>query len=94
MGFTVFEHPAESPGLAPSVCHLLGTRVLKDALRGLRFTSDEGVKKAVHEWLAVQPKTFSSEDIQKLLESWNKCIAKHGYYIKNNVILMSLLLLK
>jgi len=34
----------------------------------------------VHEWLAAQPKTFFSEGIQKLLERWNKCIAKHGDY--------------
>jgi len=54
----------------------------KDALRGRRFTSDEGVKEVVHEWLAAQLKTFFSEGIQKLLERWNKCIAKHGEYIE------------
>jgi hypothetical protein len=66
--------------LTPSDCHLFGP--LKDALRGRRFTSDEGVKEAVHEWLAAQPKTFFSEGIQKLLDRWNKCIAKHGEYIE------------
>ena len=66
LGFTVLEHPAYSPDLAPSDYHLFGQ--LKVALRGRRFTSDEGVKKAVHEWLAAQPKTFFSEGIQKLLE--------------------------
>ena len=55
-GFTVLEHAAYSPDLSPSDYHLFGP--LKDALRGHRFTSDEGVKKAVHEWLAAQPKTF------------------------------------
>jgi len=78
LGFTVLEHPAYSPDLAPSDYHLFG--LLKDALRGRRFTSDEGVKEAVHEWLAAQPKAFFSEGIQKLLERWNKCIAKHGDY--------------
>ena len=52
----VLEHPAYSPDLASSEYHLFGP--LKDVLRGRRFTSDEGVKKAVHEWLAAQPKTF------------------------------------
>lgn len=80
LGFTVLEHPAYSPNLAPSDYHLFGP--LKDALRGRRFTSDEGVKKAVHEWLAAQPKTFFSEGIQKLVERWNKCIAKHGDYVE------------
>ena len=78
LGFMVLEHPAYSPHLAPSDYHLFGP--LKDALRGHRFTSDEGVKEAVHAWLAAQPKTFFSEGIQKLLERWNKCIAKHGEY--------------
>jgi len=40
------------------------------------------VKKAVYEWLAAQPKTFFSEGIKKLLERWNKCIAKHGDYVE------------
>jgi hypothetical protein len=40
------------------------------------------VKEAVHEWLAAQPKTFFTEGIQKLLERWNTCIAKHGEYIE------------
>jgi len=80
MGFTVLEHPAYSPDLASSDYHLFGA--LKDALRGRRFTSDEGVKEVVHEWLAAQPKTFFSEGIQKLLEHRNKRIAKHGEYIE------------
>ena len=80
LGFTVWEHPAYNPDLAPSDYHLFGP--LKDALRGRRFTSDKGVKEVVHEWLAAQPKTFFSEGIQKLLERWNKCIAKHGEYIE------------
>ena len=32
--------------------------------------------------LLLSQKTFFSEGIQKLLESWNKCIAKHGEYIE------------
>jgi len=78
--FTVLEHPAYSPDLAPSDYHLFGP--LREALRGHRFTSYEEVKEAVHEWLAAQPKTFFSEGIQKLLKRWNKCIAKHGDYIE------------
>jgi len=74
------EHPAYSPDLAPSDYHLFGPP--KEALRGRRFTSDKEVKEAVHEWLVAQPKTFFSEGIQKLLERWNKCIAKHGDYIE------------
>jgi histone-lysine N-methyltransferase SETMAR len=80
LGFTLLKHPAYSPDIAPSGYHLLGS--LKDALRGRRLTSDEGVKKAVHEWLAAQPKTFFSEGIQKHVGCWNKCIAKHEDYVE------------
>jgi hypothetical protein len=51
-------------------------------LRDRRFTSDKGLNEAVHEWLAARPKAFFSGGIQKLLESWNKCIAKHLDYIE------------
>ena len=74
-GSRLLEHPAYSPDLAPLDYRVFGP--LKNALRGRRFTSDEGVKKAMHEWLAAQPKTFFSEGIQKLLEHWNKRIEKH-----------------
>ena len=80
LGFIVLEHPAYSPDLAPSDYHLFGP--LKDALKGHQFTSDGGVKEAVHECLAAQPEDIFSEGNQKLLEHWNKCIAKHGEYIE------------
>jgi len=83
LDLTVLEHPAYSPDFALSDYHLFSP--LKCALRGRRFTSDEGVKEAVHEWLAAQAKTFFSEGIQKLLERWNKCIAKHGDYIEKMI---------
>ena len=37
-------------------------------------------KEAVHAWLAVQPKTFFSESIKKLVQRWKKCIEKRGDY--------------
>ena len=60
--FEVVAHPPYSPDLAPSDYHLLG--LLKEALRGRRFTSDQEVKEAVHAWLATQPKTSFSEGIR------------------------------
>ena len=47
LGFEVLQHPAYSPDLAPSDYHLFA--LLKDALRGRKFSSDEAVQKAVHE---------------------------------------------
>ena len=74
------EHPAYSPDLAPSDFHLFGP--LKEALRGRRFSCDDYVKAAVHQWLRAQPKTFFADGIKKLAGCWEKCIAKQGDYIE------------
>ena len=74
------EYPAYSPDLAPSDFHLF--RPLKNALRGRRFSCDDDVKAAVHQWLCTQPKTFFADGIKKLAGHWEKCIAKQGDYIK------------
>ena len=59
------EHPAYSPDLAPSDFHLFG--LLKEALRGRRFScDDDDVKAAVHQWLRAQPKHF----LLMALKSW------------------------
>ena len=55
---------------------------LKDALLGRKFSSDEAVQKAGHEWLCDQPKTFFSDGIHKLVDRWNKCIGMGGDYVE------------
>ena len=76
----VMAHPAYSPDLAPPDNHLFG--LLKVALRGRQFTSDQEVKEPVDAWLAAQPKTFFSEGIRKLVQRWTKCVEKQGNYIE------------
>jgi hypothetical protein len=49
---------------------------------GRRFSCDDGVKAAVHQWLRAQPKTFVADGIKKLVGRWEKCIAKQGDYIE------------
>ena len=44
--FEVMAHPPYSPDLAPSDYHLFG--LLKEALSGRRFTSDQELKETVH----------------------------------------------
>jgi hypothetical protein len=63
---------AYSPDLAPSYFHL------KTALMGRRFSCDDDVTAAVHQWLRAQPNTFFAGGIKKLVRRWEKCIAKQG----------------
>ena len=72
----MLQHPVYSPDLAPCNYHLFAP--LKNALRGRKFSSDEAVQKAVHEWLCDQPKTFFSDGIHKLVDRWNICIETGG----------------
>lgn len=78
--FEVLPHPPYSPDLAPCDFHLFGP--LKTHLGGRRFKTDDDVKKAVHEWLRGQDKTFYSAGIQALPGRWRKCIEKGGDYIE------------
>ena len=57
------ERPPYSPDLAPSDFHLFG--LLKEALRGRRFScDDDDVKATVHQWLHAQQKTFFADGIK------------------------------
>ena len=79
LGFEVLEHPAYSPDLAPSGYHLFG--LLKNALRGRRFSTEKDVREAVHKWLHDQTKTFL-EGIRKLVDRWTKRVEKGDYVEK------------
>jgi len=57
--------PPHSSDLALSNFHLFWP--LKDALRGRHFRSGEEVKEAAYDWLAQQPKYFSSRGIYTLV---------------------------
>jgi hypothetical protein len=46
--FEIINHPSCNPDLAPSDYYLFG--MLKKALQGRRFHSDDEVKKTVHFW--------------------------------------------
>jgi hypothetical protein len=78
--FEVLEHPPYSPDLAPSDFHLFGR--MKEHLRGQKFAYDNEVMEAVQSWLKTTTKSFSLEDIRKLVDSWTKCVAMQGDYIE------------
>ena len=73
-------HALHTLKLLPMAGHTL--LPLKQALRGRRFSCDDDVKAAVHQWLRAQPKTFFADGIKMLVGRWEKCIEKQGDYIE------------
>jgi len=58
LSFKCLPHLPYSPDLTPSDFHVFG--LLKEAMGGKFFRSDEEVQQVVHEWLHSQPKEFFS----------------------------------
>ena len=79
-GWTTISHPPYSPNLAPSDFHLFG--LLKENLRGRRFSSDKEVKTAVRKWLKMQSVEIYNEGIFALIKRWKKAVRKAGDYIE------------
>jgi hypothetical protein len=63
----------------------------KDALKCCHFAIDQEMKEPARSRLTVQPQTFFYEGIQKLVNSWTKCIEKGGCYIKKMMVLFALI---
>jgi histone-lysine N-methyltransferase SETMAR len=66
--------------LALSDFHVFG--LLKQAMGGKSFRSDEEVQQAVHEWLCSQPKEFFYRGIHAFPKRWKTCIARTGDYVE------------
>ena len=79
-GFQQLNNPPYSPDLAPSDYFLF--RVMKEFLRGKRFSSDEEVKEEVTTWFEEQSKDFFSRGIKSLQQKWATCIELLGDYIE------------
>ena len=63
-GFNILPHPPYTNDMAPSDFYLFSK--LKSYLRGTQYGGNEGVIKAVNEYLGDQEKSFYFEGIRKL----------------------------
>ena len=78
--FEQLTHPTHSLDLDPSDFYMFGP--MKVALRGQHFDGDDEAKKVVHSRLKSQLKKIYSDDINKLVTRWTKCIAVGGNYVE------------
>ena len=79
-GWEVSPHPPYSLDLVPSDYNLF--RSMQNAVTGIRFTSEQGIKNWLDSFLAAKPVQFFWDGIHKLPERWEKVIASDGQYFE------------
>ena len=78
--FEVLSHPSYSTDLAPSDFHFFPH--LKRDLKRTHITSDDEVKQSVTSWIKQRIPEFFTDDMRKLVLSWEKYIERQGDYVE------------
>jgi hypothetical protein len=78
--FELLPHPAHSLDPTPFDYRIFG--LIKNALRGRRFSNDDEVKDMLHTWLRGQLRTFFADGIRKLVDQGNECVEKLVDYVE------------
>jgi transposase len=79
-GWELPSHPHYNPDMTPSDYHLFGP--LKDHLRGHHYETDGAVQEAVRSWLRGAGRDFYRRGMFKILQRWQKCIDRDGYFVE------------
>jgi hypothetical protein len=76
MWWTVLPHPAHSPDLAPSDCHLFG--LVKNALHGHHFAHNNELKRSFRDALRSWSRMFYNTGTQRLTQRSQMCVQNGG----------------
>ena len=79
-GWEVLPCPPDIPDPAPSDYHLFWS--MQNALTGIRFTSEQGIRNWLDSFLAAKLAQFFWDRIHKLPERWEKVTASDGQYFE------------
>ena len=79
-GWEVLPHPPYTSDLAPSDYNLFWS--MQNALTGIRFTSEQGIKNWLDSFLSAKPAQFFWDGIQKSPKRWEKVIASDRQYFE------------
>ena len=78
-GFIELNHPAYSPDIAPSDCHLLSN--LKKFFHNKNFSSDDEAVTTIEDYLTDLNSEFFCKGIQSLHDRWQPVVASEGQYV-------------